>query len=136
MNEKTPIFRRIHLSDITVREATAAAGFLYGLPEQPIEEVSLQNVTVHLAEGAKPDLPAMMCHLEPMKNQGFYCHNVKDLAFRQVKVSGHEGPAFNLEEVEGLVLAGCQAEATTPDAPLYKLSGVKDAQLEQEDGSQ
>src|SRR5690554_1911337 len=97
VNEKTPVFRRIHFSDITVREATAAAGFLYGLPEQPVEEISFQNVSVHLAEGAEPGLPAMMCHLEPMKNQGFYCNNVKNLAFRQVKVSGHEGPAFTLE---------------------------------------
>ncbi len=135
VNEKTPVFRRIHFSDITVREATAAAGFLYGLPEQPVEEISFQNVSVHLAEGAEPGLPAMMCHLEPMKNQGFYCNNVKNLAFRQVKVSGHEGPAFTLENVEGLVLTGCQAEPVTPGAPLYKLSGVKGAQLEQVNGS-
>lgn len=134
VDEKTPLFRRLHFSDITVREASAAAGFIYGLPEQAIEEISFQNVTVHLAQGAQPGYPAMMCHLVPMKNQGFFCCNVKHIAFRQVKVSGHDGPAFTMEQIEDLELTGCQAEPLTPGTPLYKLTQVKEAQLASREG--
>ena len=33
VNEGTPAFRRIHLSNVTAREAGACAGFFYGLPK-------------------------------------------------------------------------------------------------------
>ncbi|NLG83148.1 MAG: glycoside hydrolase family 28 protein, partial [Firmicutes bacterium] len=46
VNESTPSFRRLHFSHITAREVQAAAAFLYGLPERPLEDVTFEEVWI------------------------------------------------------------------------------------------
>jgi polygalacturonase len=96
VNEGTPAFRGIHFSNITARQVRACAGFIYGLPEMPIEEVILSDITVELAENAEPGLPAMMSDLEPMSGRGFICCNVKELSFDRVRIRNQTGPAFEI----------------------------------------
>lgn len=107
VNEGTPAFRRIHLSNVTARDAGACAGFFYGLPEMPIEDISFHNVYVHMAEDAKPDIPAMMDDLEPMKKQGIFLSNVKNAIFNNVKITNHEGKAFTIENCEDIKIIDC-----------------------------
>lgn len=94
IDDNTPYVRRIYLSNISAVDATAAAGFFYGLPEAPVEDVHLSNITVYMAKDCIPGMPAMMSGLEPMKGRGFYCCNLKDSSFDKVIVRGHEGPAY------------------------------------------
>ncbi len=124
VTEATPIFRRIHFSNITAREISASAGFLYGLPEMPIEEITFDNVSVHLAEDAVPDTPAMMSNLEPMAQNGFFGCNVKDITFNNVKVSGHINEAYQMEQSEDVVFTRCSAIGGA-DQPLITMNGVK-----------
>ncbi len=97
ITKDTPAFRRIHFSNITAREVRAAAGFLYGLAEMYVEDVSFENISIAMAEDAEPGMPDMMSNLEPMKQSGFFCSNVKDISFNNVTISNHEGPAFYVE---------------------------------------
>jgi polygalacturonase len=92
----TPVFRRIHFSNITARDVRACAGFLYGLPEMPAEEITFSNITVEMAEEATPAMPAMMDGIEPMSGRGFFCCNVRDIKFSHVKVQGHKGRDFEI----------------------------------------
>ncbi len=123
VTDATPIFRRIQFSNITAREVSAAAGFMYGLPEMALEEITFDNVSVHLAEDAEPDVPAMMSNLEPMKQQGFFCCNAKNVTFNNVKVSGHTGIAFQVEKSEDIEFSGCSA-VNGPYQPLIAMDGV------------
>jgi polygalacturonase len=41
----TPVLSDIAITDVTVRGATACAGFLYGLPESPVQRVRIQDCT-------------------------------------------------------------------------------------------
>lgn len=107
MDEGTPAFRRIHLSNVTARDAGACAGFFYGLPEMPIEDISFDNVSVHLDTDGKPDVPAMMDNLEPMKRKGIYLNNVKNASFNNVQITNHEGEAFTIENCEGIKVLNC-----------------------------
>jgi polygalacturonase len=104
VDASTPAFRRIHFSNITAREAGACAGFLYGLPEMPIQEVTLSGVDVEMAEGALPAMPAMMSGLEPMAGRGFFCRNARDIEFDHVSIRGHIGAAFDAQGCEGVRL--------------------------------
>ncbi|WP_462413052.1 glycoside hydrolase family 28 protein [Neobacillus sp. Marseille-QA0830] len=116
ITEETPAFRRIHFSNITAREVSAAAGFLYGLAEMYVEDITFDQVSVAMAENAEPGMPAMMAELEPMKQCGFFCSNVRDIRFNQVTVSGHEGPAFYVENGEDIDVTGCRTkQALTND---------------------
>lgn len=107
VNTGTPAFRRIYLSNVTAREAGASAGFFYGLPEMPIEDIGLHNVSIHMARDAKPDTPAMMDGLEPMQGRGIFCRFVKNASFSSVRVTGHRGEGFIIEDCEGIRFTDC-----------------------------
>lgn len=109
---ETPLFRRIHFANITARKVHAAAGFLYGLAEQYVSEISFTNVDISMAEQAIPGHPDMMTGLEKMNNRGFYLGFVRDVEFRQVTVENHEGPAFYIENGEGVTISHCRSRNT------------------------
>ncbi|MGE5551193.1 MAG: glycoside hydrolase family 28 protein [Bacteroidota bacterium] len=119
VTDATPIFRRIHFSGITAREVSAAAGFIHGLPEMPVEEVTFDDISVHLAADAAPGLPAMMNDLEPMQRRGFYCCHARRVSFRNVRIDGHEGPAFTVKHSRELEFVRCPdvSDDPTPLAP-------------------
>lgn len=120
VDDKTPIFRRIHISNITAREVTAAAGYLYGLTELPIEDITFDNIDIHLADNANEDMPAMMDGIEPMAKKGFYCNNVKDVFFNNVTIINHEGSAFTVENGENVEFTNCRSKAARdPQAPVF-----------------
>ncbi|MFD1956298.1 glycoside hydrolase family 28 protein [Paenibacillus thailandensis] len=112
VTEETPRFRRVHFADITARRVHAAAGFIYGLAEQYISEVTFDNVDISMAEDATPGQPDMMAGLEDMNNRGFFVSNARDIRFRNVTVENHEGPAFYIENGEGVELQGCESRNT------------------------
>lgn len=109
---ETPCFRRIHFANITARNVHAAAGFLYGLAEQYVAEVTFSNVDISLAEHAVPGHPDMMTGLESMKGRGFYLGNVREVKFQQVTIENHEGPAFYIENGEEVELINCRSRNT------------------------
>lgn len=121
----TPVFRRIHFANITANEVSAAAGFLYGLAEMHVEDFTFENVSVSMAQDAKPGLPAMMVGLEPMKQRGFYCCNVSDIRFQRVTVSNHNGPAFYIENGNMIEIDDCKSKSTQSTDPLYIFNNVR-----------
>ncbi len=121
----TPNFRRIHLSNITARGIKSAAIFLYGLPEQPISELTFDNVSLELAKGAEPVPPAMMTGLEPMAERGLVAWNVKNVSFNNVTISGHQGPAFQINDASNLEFSRCASGAAS-EAPVIRLENTQD----------
>lgn len=112
VTEETPNFRRIHFANITARNVHAAAGFLYGLAEQYISEITFTNIDISMAENAIPGRPAMMSGIQDMNNRGFYLGNVRDVQFRYVTIENHEGPAFYIENGEDIDVAHCRSRNT------------------------
>lgn len=110
VNESTPVFRRIHLSNITARNINAAAGYIYGLPEMPIEEITFDNISISMAENPVPGMPAMMNDLEPMAGRGFICSYGKNITFSNVKITNHQGPAFTVAHSEDVYVNGSRME--------------------------
>lgn len=100
VNDGTPIFRRIHYSHITARNAQAAAAFLYGLPEMPIADVSFEDVTIAMANEAPASEPEMADHIPTMQRAGFFARNVRGLHLRNVRIENQVGEAFLLSNVE------------------------------------
>ncbi|AZT89493.1 glycoside hydrolase family 28 protein [Caldicellulosiruptor changbaiensis] len=124
VDESTPIVRRIYISDVIVRQARAAAGFLYGLTEMPIEDVMFSNVTVEMAQNPEPELPAMMSYLEPMAKKGFVINTVKNIRFMNVTVLEQEGVAFELNNCENVEFYRCRAKDTADYAKILSLNNT------------
>lgn len=117
---ETPNFRRIHFANITARNVHAAAGFLYGLAEQYVSEISFTNVDISMAKNAVPGHPDMMTGIENMNNRGFFLGNVRDVQFQQVTVENHEGPAFYVENGENVQVISCVSRNTAKPEKLVE----------------
>ena len=90
--------RRIHLSHVTARDVKLAAGWIYGLPEMPVKEVSLDDVTVSMSSDAEPGYPEMADDIEQMQGAGLFVRHVAGLRLRDVAITGQRGPALLLDD--------------------------------------
>lgn len=110
IDERTPDFRRIHFSNITARNVQGAAGFIYGLAERFISEITFDNIAISMAEDSKGGVPAMMTGIEHMTNRGFILGFAQGISFHQVSLANFEGPAFTLEDTQEIEFSRCQTD--------------------------
>jgi Endopolygalacturonase len=54
INEATPACHNISFSNIIAKNVRAYAGFLYGIPESPISNISFDNIRVSMQQNAQP----------------------------------------------------------------------------------
>ena len=69
VTDATPHVRRIRMADIVVTNAKSAAACLYGLPEAPLEDISIVNTQIHLVEDT-PSFPVMNAVQQPVTLAG------------------------------------------------------------------
>jgi polygalacturonase len=84
VSEGTPIFRDISLSNILARGAKVA-GEILGLPEMPIQGVTLDNVRI-------------------AAEKSFVIHYAKDITFHRTQIAVKSGPPVVSKNVERLEL--------------------------------
>ncbi len=99
VDERTPEFKQIHFSNILAKNVSAAAGYIYGLPESVVSNIEFSNIEIEMAgANAIAEKPAMMAGIKAMTNQGFYLMNADDVTFDHVQIKNHEGRAFNIQD--------------------------------------
>ncbi|WP_277209416.1 glycoside hydrolase family 28 protein [Isoptericola croceus] len=116
VDDSTPVFRRIHLAHVTARDVHAAAGYLYGLPEQPLSEVTLDDVVVSFAPDAVAGYPAMADGVEAMARAGFHLGYLADSDLSRVRVDGVDGPGLVITESPTLRLTEVRVDGVRQDA--------------------
>ncbi|HZI32251.1 MAG TPA: glycosyl hydrolase family 28 protein, partial [Candidatus Binatia bacterium] len=80
VTEGTPQFRNIHIQDVVCRGANAAI-FLQGLPEMPIRDIFLKNVSI-------------------TSKKGVFVTDAEDIQFDRVQVDQETGPALTQTRVK------------------------------------
>ncbi|WP_372636305.1 glycoside hydrolase family 28 protein [Cohnella sp.] len=120
VTDATPVIRGIHISDVTARGALGAAAFLFGLPEQPIEDVSLRHITIEMTkdpheQGGEPD---MVKEKLVMAGDGLYGKYVNGLALHQVRIETRQGPAVVLECCSDVQADGVTMRHPHPNTPV------------------
>jgi polygalacturonase len=98
VNDGTPRLRRIHFSHITAREVKHAAGFLYGLAEMPLEDISLSDISISISDEAESGYPEMADDIPSMSQAGFFIRNARRIRLEHVEVTGQRGPAYNIDD--------------------------------------
>lgn len=99
VDELTPCVRNIYCHDFSCTNCHVAGIFLYGLPEQPIESLIVENARICFAANAQSGQAAMMDGLEAMKKVALLARNVKLLRLRNLRAEGYEGDPFRLDQV-------------------------------------
>lgn len=103
VDERTPYLGKFTFRDMVCENCHVAACYCDGLPEQPIEEITVENIRFTYDPDAEPGVPAMRNHAERMCRAGMYFDNVKKLTVRNVEISGNDGEALTAKHVGTLV---------------------------------
>lgn len=92
VDDKTPYLGAFKFSNMTALDCEWAAGYFYGLPEQPIEKIMMDNVTFTFKDDASFGEPAMMRDAESLSKRGLIFNNVNKVELSNIKMSGQIGP--------------------------------------------
>ena len=117
LSDNTPVIRNINISNIRAKNVTASAGYIYGIPEQPVEGLTLSNYSVEMidTDGELKDKPIMAFHVRKTKGEGIFCANIKKSVFRDISLSVINGCGMEFENSEDIHVYGLHADGT--DAP-------------------
>lgn len=116
-SDDTPVFRNICISNITAKNVTACALFIHGIPELPVEGLSIDNFTVSMTKekNVEPQQPAMQWTLPKVVKNGVKITNARDIVFRNVSIDtdGEDLP-ITLTACEDIVFDGIRLGNVKP----------------------
>jgi polygalacturonase len=101
LSERTPVFRNIAVSNMTINGARLAID-LEGLPEMPLSGVRITDVT---ASGTR----------------GMFAADTVGLELHHVQVNAEQGPAFMIRDSQDLELDGVSTSKPIPGLPVVRL---------------
>ena len=102
VDDGTPYLGSFLFRDMECTDCEWAAGYFYGLTEQPIGSVTIENVSFTFREDASEGMPAMMDYIDKECKRGLYFNCVKKVALKNVTMTGQEGDrliTINVDEV-------------------------------------
>ncbi|WP_240839172.1 glycoside hydrolase family 28 protein [Acidaminobacter sp. JC074] len=94
LSDGTPVIRNIHLSHISAKEVSVAAGFIDGLAESPIKNVTIKDYYVVMKDHAEKGQAAMLCGQDQMCKQGMVIRRTDNIRIEDYKIIGHEGDSI------------------------------------------
>ena len=97
VDERTPSLGRFRFRGIHCTGAHAAACYADGLPEAPIQEISLEDFRVSFAPDARPAVPVMKNFARPCCRLGLYFDNVGRVVLKDVVLRGTAGEALQAQ---------------------------------------
>lgn len=114
VSDDTPIIRNINISNIRAKNVTASAAYIYGIPEMPVEGLTLSNYSVEMidTEGELKDKPIMAYHAPHTKGEGIFCANIKDSVFNNISVKVVNGCGIELVNAENVHVYGILVKGT------------------------
>jgi polygalacturonase len=99
VDDRTPYLGSFTFKNIECQNVNVAAGTFYGLPEQPIKSIELENVSFGYAEDKVSGIPAMMEFLEPMSGKGLIFSYVDTVSLKNVTFTGLESKEVETVDV-------------------------------------
>ena len=100
----TPHLRSLHLAHLTATNVHASAGHIFGLPEAPLQDLSLHDVTISFAEQPRSAAPEMALDVPERTRAGIELGFVDGASLSRVRVRGAAGQAVLATECTDLEL--------------------------------
>lgn len=102
VDDRTPHLGAFVFRDMICEDCEVAACYCDGLPEAPIDSITLENITFTFSPDSKAGKPAMRNFAEEFCRGGMYFDNVRELVVKNVNISGHIGDDIIAKNVEKL----------------------------------
>ena len=103
VDDRTPYLGKFTFRDMECLNCHVAACYCDGLPEMPIDDITVENIKFTYDPEAQPGVPAMRNNAEKMCRAGMYFDNVKKLTVRNIQVEGCDGDELLVHNVDELV---------------------------------
>lgn len=103
VDERTPHLGAFRFSGMTCSDAEVSACYVDGLPEMPIDSVTLKDVRISFKKDAQNGVPAMLRDAVPRRKMGLYFDNVKRVTLQNVTLAGVEGAPLTALHVDSIV---------------------------------
>lgn len=103
VDDTTPYLGAFTFRDMECTDCEWAAGYFYGLTEQPIGSVTIENVNFTFRPDASSGRPAMMDYIDNTCKLGLYFNGVRKVHLKNVTLSGQEGQRIVAENVDEVV---------------------------------
>ena len=103
VDDRTPYLGRFTFRNMVCENCEAAACYCDGLPEQPIEQITVENIRFTYSPNARPSLPAMREFMEEFCRVGMYFDNVKKLVVDNVTLEGVVGEELIANHIGELI---------------------------------
>ncbi len=97
VDDRTPYLGKFTFRDMVCSDCEWAAGYFYGLPEMPIKEINIKNVSFTMKNEAGEGACAMMTDAEICHKRGLIFRNVETVNLEKVTISGLEGEEITRE---------------------------------------
>ncbi len=110
IDERTPHMGTFSFRNMVCADAEVAACYIDGLTESPIDEVTLENISVAFAADAKPGVPAMQNFAEKRCKLGLYLDNVRNIHIDNVHVTGADGEGLIADHYEHIDKKGFEVD--------------------------
>jgi polygalacturonase len=107
VSERTPIFRNIHLSNIT-GNGVKKTGYITGIEEMPIEEITFSNINI-------------------VAETGFTAKTARNIRFHNIDFTVAQGPSIAVTDCRDVVFDNVRTKAPLPNQPIIELTNVDNA---------
>lgn len=132
VRDDTPIFRNLYFSNLTVRHSIAAACWIEGLPEMPVDGITMDNISVDMRCGTdeKPQKPAMNFNDEKadalMKGRGMLISNARNIIMRNVHVDAPGEIGVAMKNCCNAEISGMSIDRERGGKPLFQMKDCRD----------
>ena len=109
VTEKTPIFRNIHISNVTATGVNEA-GMIWGINEMPVSNLTFSNINIEA-------------------KTGFAITTAKEIEFHNVTINTQDGPSFIVKDAANLVFDNVKSNASLAGTPTISLENVRTAYI-------
>lgn len=91
VGDDTPYMGKFLFKDMECVDCECMCAYFDGLVEQPIKEITLENISFSFKADAKPFKPAMLENVPDYCKAGIYIDNVEKVTLKNVTFSGVDG---------------------------------------------
>lgn len=103
VDDRTPYLGKFTFRDMVCENCHVAACYCDGLPEMPIDEITVENIKFTYDENAQDGVPAMKNNAEKLCRSGMYFDNVRKLTVKNIEIEGCVGEPLTANHVYELI---------------------------------
>lgn len=103
VDDRTPYLGKFVFRDMVCENCHVAACYCDGLPEMPIDDITVENIRFTYDENAVSGKPSMKNNSVNMCRAGMYFDNVRRLTVKNVEITGNEGETIITSNVSEFI---------------------------------